>query len=55
MRSAGWTSVASRSVGPLWNASGFRGAELRYADLLVASDAHTATLEFFMTRKEALA
>lgn len=47
-----WSAEVS---GPLWNASGFRGAELRYADLLVASDAHAATLEFFMTRKEAMA
>jgi hypothetical protein len=41
--------------GPLWNASGFRGAELTYADLLRADDPHAAALEFFTTRKDALA
>ena len=40
--------------GALWDATGFRGAELRYSDLLPASDPRAAALEFFTTRKEAL-
>jgi hypothetical protein len=41
--------------GELWQATGFRGAELPYADLLAAPDARAAALDFFTTRKEALA
>jgi hypothetical protein len=41
--------------GELWNATGFRGAELTYAELLRADDPHAAALEFFTTRKDALA
>ena len=44
-----------RSSGELWNATGFRGAELTYAELLAAPDPRAAALEFFTTRKEALA
>ena len=42
-------------VGELWNANGFPGAELSYAELLAAPDPRAAALEFFTTRKEALA
>jgi hypothetical protein len=41
--------------GELWNATGFAGAELSYAELLAAPDPRAAALEFFTTRKEALA
>jgi hypothetical protein len=41
--------------GELWQATGFRGAELAYADLLAADDPHAAALDFFHARKEALA
>ena len=40
--------------GELWQAVGFRGAELTYAELLAASDQRAAALEFFITRREAL-
>jgi hypothetical protein len=41
--------------GELWNATGFRGAELRYAELLATPDPSAAALAFFTIRKEALA
>ena len=41
--------------GELWQANGFRGAELTYAELLAAPDQRTAALDFFTSRKEALA
>ncbi len=41
--------------GALWQANGFRGAELTYTDLLAAPDPRAAALDFFTTRKEALA
>jgi hypothetical protein len=47
-----WTAEVG---GELWQATGFRGAELAYADLLAAEDPHTAALNFFHSRKEALA
>ena len=47
-----WTAEVS---GELWQATGFRGAELPYAELLGASDPRAAALDFFTTRKEALA
>ena len=47
-----WTAPPA---GPLWNATGFPGAELSYAALLAAPDPRAAALEFFTTRKEALA
>lgn len=47
-----WTAPPA---GPLWNASGFPGAELMYAELQAAPDQRAAALEFFMTRREALA
>ena len=47
-----WTAEVS---GELWQATGFRGAELTYAELLGAADPRAAALHFFTTRKEALA
>ena len=47
-----WTAEVA---GDLWGATGFRGAELTYAELLAAPDPRAAALEFFTTRKEALA
>jgi hypothetical protein len=41
--------------GELWNATGFRGAELTYSELQAATDPHAAALAFFTIRKEALA
>ena len=41
--------------GELWQARGFRGAELPYTDLLAAGDQAAAALDFFATRREALA
>ena len=46
-----WTAEVA---GELWQANGFRGAELSYAELLGASDQRAAALEFFMTRRDAL-
>jgi hypothetical protein len=47
-----WNAVVS---GEMWNATGFRGAELTYAELLRADDPHAAALEFLTSRKDALA
>ena len=47
-----WTAEVA---GDLWGATGFRGAELTYAELLAAPDPRAAALEFFTSRKEALA
>jgi hypothetical protein len=41
--------------GELWNATGFRGAELSYADLAAAEDPRAAALEFLRSRRDALA
>lgn len=46
---------AAEIDGDLWRATGFRGAELGYTDLLEADDPHAAALEFCRTRKRALA
>jgi hypothetical protein len=46
-----WNPVA----GELWQATGFPGAELSYSELLAAPDPGAAALDFFTTRKEALA
>jgi hypothetical protein len=46
---------AAPAPGPLWNATGFPGAELAYSELLAAPDQRAAALEFFTTRREALA
>ena len=40
--------------GPDWTATGFRGAELGYADLLAAPDQHAAALAFFRSRRDDL-
>ncbi len=45
----------TQAPGELWNAGGFAGAELAYADLLAAADQVAAALEFFTTRRDALA
>src|SRR4051794_40682999 len=47
-----WSAEVS---GELWHATGFRGAELTYAELLAVEDPRTAALEFLTTRMEALA
>jgi hypothetical protein len=47
---APWNAVD----GDLWQASGFRGAELPYAALLAAPDPRAAALEFLTTRRDAL-
>jgi hypothetical protein len=48
---APWTA---RPEGELWQAAGFAGAELGYADLLAAADRRAAALEFFRVRLAAL-
>ena len=40
--------------GPDWTATGFRGAELGYADLLAAPDQRAAALAFFRSRRDDL-
>jgi hypothetical protein len=47
-----WSAEVS---GPLWNASGFKGAELGYAELVAADDREAAAIDFLRTRREALA
>jgi len=47
-----WTGEVS---GDLWNAEGFRGAELTYSELVAAEDQQAAAREFFRSRREALA
>jgi hypothetical protein len=46
-----WSAEVS---GDLWNATGFKGAELSYHDLLAAEDQMAAALDFFTTRWDAL-
>lgn len=46
-----WTTEVE---GELWQASGFRGAELGYAELLAADDPYAATIEFCRIRRRAL-
>ena len=41
-------------AGELWNATGFAGAELGYAELLGAEDQTAAALDFCRARREAL-
>jgi hypothetical protein len=45
----------AKATGKGWNATGFPGAELTYADLLAADDQRKAALEFFADRHKALA
>jgi hypothetical protein len=47
-----WSAEVS---GELWNASGFKGAELAYSELLEASNQRLAALDFMRTRHGALA
>jgi hypothetical protein len=47
-----WTAEVS---GELWNARGFGGAELGYAELIAGPDPGAAAIDFFRTRKDALA
>jgi hypothetical protein len=47
-----WTQ---QPEGPRWNATGFAGAELGYADLLAAPDQRVAAADFFAERLDALA
>lgn len=46
-----WTAEVS---GELWNARGFSGAELGYAELLVAADPGRAAIDFLRSRRDAL-
>jgi hypothetical protein len=46
-----WTAEVS---GELWNASGFKGAELTYSELIAADDQRRAALEFMRERYRAL-
>jgi hypothetical protein len=46
-----WTAEVS---GELWNATGFKGAELSYAELLAAEDQRRAALDFMRERYRAL-
>jgi hypothetical protein len=46
---------SARVEGELWNATGFPGAELSFAELLAADDPAAAALEFFESRARALA
>jgi hypothetical protein len=46
-----WTADVS---GELWNAAGFKGAELGYSELLEAEDQRRAALDFMRTRYRAL-
>jgi hypothetical protein len=46
-----WTAEVS---GKLWNATGFRGAELRYVELLGAGDPESLAVEFMQSRYAAL-
>jgi hypothetical protein len=45
---------AAEVSGELWNANGFRGAELTYSELIAADDHRRAALEFMRERYRAL-
>lgn len=47
-----WSGEAD---GPLWNATGFAGAELLYSELVGSADPERAAVEFMRARAEALA
>lgn len=49
---APWTAQES---GDFWNARGFGGAELAYAELLASEDPGKAALDFMRSRRDALA
>ena len=46
-----WTADVS---GDLWRATGFRGAERNYSELLAEADQRAAALNFFTTRSDAV-
>jgi len=46
---------AAQEAGEFWNARGFGGAELGYAELLAAEDPGKAALDFMRSRRDALA
>jgi len=46
---------AAEVAGELWTADGFRGAQLGYGALMAARDQRAAALDFFITRRQALA
>jgi hypothetical protein len=46
-----WTARVS---GELWNATGFRGAEMGYGELIAAADQRAAALDFFTSRWDVL-
>ena len=46
-----WTAEVS---GELWNATGFKGAELTYSELIAADDHRRAALDFMRERYRAL-
>jgi hypothetical protein len=46
--------AAERATGPLWNASGFPGAELSYDELLAAADPRRAALDFLREHRDFL-
>jgi hypothetical protein len=46
-----WTAEVS---GELWNATGFKGAELGYSTLLAATDPGAEAMDFFRSRRDAL-
>ena len=46
---------SGKAEGELWNATGFAGAELGYAELSAASDPESTLVEFMLARAEALA
>jgi hypothetical protein len=46
---------SARPAGELWNATGFAGAELPYAELVAAADPDAVAAEFFAGRRAALA
>jgi hypothetical protein len=48
-------SWSAQEAGDFWNARGFGGAELGYAELLAADDPGKAALDFMRSRREALA
>lgn len=48
------TTWVPQPPGPLWNATGFPGAELSYAELRAADDPEAALLSFWRERRAAL-
>ncbi|HVD85904.1 MAG TPA: hypothetical protein VNB59_00695 [Solirubrobacterales bacterium] len=45
----------AQPAGDLWNAHGFAGAELGYAELLASGDPEAAAIDFIRSRRDALA